>query len=387
MNDNKLIITKYKDFNAAFLFKDGAIDELILSKESAFNVGDIFVGRVSTVKNDLKACFVEFMEGVNGYLSFDDIYPECLLNRPYDGRLVQGDLVCVEVIKEPLKTKGATLSMRLTINGVLSVLTLDDPGIHVSSKLGKEYKRNADDYFKGRSYGYGFILRTNAASVSFDEVDTELKKNSEILKEIVSVMKFRSAFTCLYHAESSFAQRLRTISYDKYDEAISDIPEFYNNLTGIKNLRLYNDSSMPLKAIYSFDKAYCLATDKKVDLKYGGYLIIEPTEALTVIDVNSGKFDKKLSKEEAIAKINIEAAKEVARQLRLRNISGIIIVDFINQGNDKCFEKLSSLIRVELSNDSLKTSLIDFTPLGLAEITREKRHSSIYDIARYSNIQ
>lgn len=382
MNDNKLIITKYKDFNAAFLFKDGDIDELILSKESAFNVGDIFVGRVSTVKNDLKACFVEFMEGVNGYLSFDDIYPECLLNRPYDGRLVQGDLVCVEVVKEPLKTKGATLSMRLTINGALSVITYDDPGVHVSSKLGKEYKRNADDYFKGRSYGYGFILRTNAASVSFEKVNNELKKNSEVLKEIVSVMKFRSAFTCLYHAETSFAQRIRAISYDKYEEAITDILDFYDDLSGLKNLRLYNDSSLPLKAVYSFDKAYGHATERKVDLKYGGYLIIEPTEALTVIDVNSGKFSKNLSKETAIEKINAEAAKEVARQLRLRNLSGIVIVDFINQADDSSFDSLRSILSIEFKKDTLKSSLVDFTPLGLAEITREKRYGSIYEELR-----
>lgn len=382
MNDNKLIITKYKDFNAAFLFKDGDIDELILSKESLFNVGDIFVGRVSTVKNDLKACFVEFMEGVNGYLSFDDIYPECLLNRQYDGRLIQGDLVCVEVVKEPLKTKGATLSMRLTVNGALSVITYDDPGVHVSSKLGKEYKRNADDYFKGRSYGYGFILRTNAASVSFEKVNNELKKNSEVLKEIVSVMRFRSAFTCLYHAETSFAQRIRAISYDKYEEAITDILDFYDDLSGLKNLRLYNDSSLPLKAVYSFDKAYGHATERKVDLKYGGYLIIEPTEALTVIDVNSGKFSKNLSKETAIEKINAEAAKEVARQLRLRNLSGIVIVDFINQADDSSFDSLRSILSKEFKKDTLKSSLVDFTPLGLAEITREKRYGSIYEELR-----
>lgn len=382
MNDNKLIITKYKDFNAAFLFKDGDIDELILSKESLFNVGDIFVGRVSTVKNDLKACFVEFMEGVNGYLPFDDIYPECLLNRPYDGRLIQGDLVCVEVVKEPLKTKGATLSMRLTINGALSVITYDDPGVHVSSKLGKEYKRNADDYFKGRSYGYGFILRTNAASVSFEKVNNELKKNSEVLKKIVSVMRFRSAFTCLYHAETSFAQRIRAISYDKYEEAITDILDFYDDLSGLKNLRLYNDSSLPLKAVYSFDKAYGHATERKVDLKYGGYLIIEPTEALTVIDVNSGKFSKNLSKETAIDKINAEAAKEVARQLRLRNLSGIVIVDFINQADDSSFDSLRSILSKEFKKDTLKSSLVDFTPLGLAEITREKRYGSIYEELR-----
>lgn len=382
MNDNKLIITKYKDFNAAFLFKDGDIDELILAKESPFNVGDIYVGRVSTVKNDLKACFVEFMEGVNGYLSFEDIYEGSLLNRPYDGRLIQGDLVCVEVVKEPLKTKGATLSMRLTINGALSVITYDDPGVHVSSKLGKDYKRTADEFFKGRSYGYGFILRTNAASVSFDEVDAELIKNSDVLKNIESVMRFRSPFTCLYHAETSFAQRIHAISYDKYDEAVTDIPEFYNNLTGLKNLRIYNDSSLPLKAVYSFDKTYGLATERKADLKYGGYLIIEPTEALTVIDVNSGKFSKNLSKEAAIEKINAEAAKEVARQLRLRNLSGIIIVDFINQTGDPSFEAIKTLLAKEFKKDSLKTTLVDFTPLGLAEITREKRYGSIYEELR-----
>ncbi|MCR4679076.1 MAG: ribonuclease E/G [Lachnospiraceae bacterium] len=384
MNDNKLILTKYRDFNAAFLFKDGDIDELILSRDTEFNVGDIYVGRVSTVKNDLKACFVEFKESVNGYLPFEDIYPECLLNRSYDGRLIQGDLVCVQVVKEPLKTKGATLSMRLTLTGALSVVTLDDPKVHISSKLNKEYKKQADEYFKGKSFGYGFVLRTNAADASFEEIEAEITKNAETFKELVSIMKFRSAFTCLYKAESSFVQRIRSIKSDRYDEAVTDNTKLLEELKGLKNLRLYDDQRLPLKAVYSFDKAYSLATEKKVDIKYGGYLIIEPTEAMTVIDVNSGKFDKKMAKEDAVEKINLEAAREIARQLRLRNISGIIIVDFINQNKDKNYEQLASTIRHELSKDSLKASLIDFTSLGLAEITREKRHSSIYDIAKYS---
>lgn len=379
MNDNKLILTGYKDFNAAFLFKDGDIDELVLSKETAFNVGDIFVGRVSTVKNDLKACFVEFFEGVNGYLPFEDIYPECLLNREYDGRLIQGDLVCVEVVKEPLKTKGATLSMRLTITGSFSVVTLDDPGIHISSKLNKEFKKEADDYFKGKSFGLGFILRTNAAEVSFDETEFEISKNAEILRNITSVMKFRSAFTCLYKADSSYIQRIRSISTERYDEAITDDSSVYESLSDLKNLRVYNDASMPLKALFSFDKAFDLATDRKVDFKYGGYLIIEPTEALTVIDVNSGKFTKNVSKEEAIHKINLEAAKEIARQLRLRNISGIIIVDFINESSPDGLSELKSILAKELKKDTLKSRLVDFTPLGLAEITREKRYGSVYD--------
>ncbi|MBR6307331.1 MAG: ribonuclease E/G [Lachnospiraceae bacterium] len=386
MNDNKLILTKYKDFNAAFLFKDGAIDELILAGESEFNIGDIYVGRVSTVKNDLKACFVEFKEGVMGFLPFKEIYPECLLNREYDGRLIQGDLVAVMVTQEPLKTKGASLSMKLTVTGAYSVVTLDDSRMHISSKLRKEYKKSLEEYFKDKSFEYGFIARTNAYEADLGALEQEVVSNCSILSQVCKVMKFRSLFTTLFKADSAFKQRVLGIKTSSYDEAITDCESFYESFGDLNNLRLYTDEQMPLKALYSFDKAYALATDRKIDIKYGGYLIIEPTEALTVIDVNSGRFDKKLSKEEAIAKINIEAAREVARQLRLRNLSGIIIVDFINQNNDKDYEELSSVIRHELSKDSLKTSLIDFTSLGLAEITREKRHSSIYDIVRYSNM-
>ena len=385
MNDNKLILTKYKDFNAAFLFKDGEIDELILAKENAFNVGDIYVGRVSTVKNDLKACFVEFKEDINGFLPFSEIYPQCLLNRKYDGRLIQGDIVAVMVTQEPLKTKGASLSMKLCISGIYSVVTLDDERMHVSSKLRKDYKKALEEYFKDKSFEHGFIARTNAVEVDMDVLAKEVTKNCQVLTDLCSAMKYRSLFTVLYKADSALKQRVLSIKTNKYDEIITDCKDFFDSFEGLKNLRFYNDSQMPLKALYSFDKAYSLATDRKVDVKYGGYLIIEPTEALTVIDVNSGKFDKHVPKEEAIEKINIEAAKEIARQLRLRNISGIIIVDFINQQSASDYENLSSLIRRELSKDSLKSSLIDFTLLGLAEITREKKYSSIYDIVNNSN--
>ena len=379
MNDNKLILTKYKDFNAAFLFKDGDIDELILSKETAFNVGDIYVGRVNAVKNDLNACFVDFGEKLTGYLPFEEILPECLLNRPYDGRLMQGDLVCVQVIKEPLKTKGATLSMRLTITSSYTVVTLDDKKVHFSSKLPVVFKKEAESYFNGIKFDYGFIVRTNSAGISLAEIEAEAKAGMEKLKKIISAMKFRNQFTCLHHAESAYYQRIRSVNSNRYDEAVTDIEEFFEDLKDLKALRIYSDKDMPLKAIYSFDKAFSLATDRKVDIKYGGYLYIEPTEALTVIDVNSGKFSKKMPKEEAIKKVNIEAAIEIARQLRLRNISGMILVDFINQKDKNDLENLKSVLVKELKKDSLKASFVDFTPLGLAEITREKRYGSIYE--------
>ncbi len=382
MKDNKLVVTKYRNYNAAFLFNDGDIDELILSKDMPFNVGDIYVGRVSSVKDSLKACFVTFKEDCVGFLPFEEIYPQCLLSRKYDGRLVQGDLVCVEVIKEPMKTKGATLSMRLTVSGSLCVVTLDDRSVHVSSKIGKKQAGEFKDFFSKNRLNHGLVVRTNSIGADASEVYAEGKRNSEILSDIVSVMNSRSLYSCLYRAKPGYVQRIRSIKTNKYSEIITDNEDIYEDLKEFDNLRLYKDEHIPLKAVYAFDRAYDTATSKKVNLNFGGYLVIEPTEALTVIDVNSGKFSKNLSKRDAILKVNAEAAKEIARQLRLRNISGIIIVDFINISGPDAFDDIREILRNEFKKDYVKTNLCGFTNLDLAEISREKKFSSIYDVIK-----
>ena len=155
----------------------------------------------------------------------------------------------------------------------------------------------------------------------------------------------------------------------------------YEELKTLDNVRFYNDS-FPLNALFSFDKAYLTATSKKINLRNGAFLIIEPTEALTVIDVNSGKFDKRLSKDDYIKNVNEEACIEIARQLRLRNLSGIILVDFINIERREDEDALISLMKKEIKQDNLKTTVVDFTSLGLMEITREKKYASIYDLIR-----
>ena len=385
MKDNKLVVTNYKDYKACFLFSDNQIEELILDKSMGFCVGDIYVGRVSNVKNDLKACFVEFTDKQIGYLPFDEIYPGMLLNRAYDGRLKQGDLVCVQITKEPIKTKGASVSMNLSVLGSLSVVTTDDKKIHISSKIKKNDAKRIEEELNNESFDYGFIVRTNAAKENPENIALEVRNNSKVLSDVLDKMKTRQVYSKLLSGKSSLYERINSLDKANYDEIITDDEQIFDELKGLKNVRLYTDS-FPLKALYSFDKAFLTATAKKINLKHGAYLIIEPTEALTVIDVNSGKFDKKIPKDELTKAVNEEACVEIAKQLRLRNLSGIILVDFINIERAEDKENLISLMKKEVKKDSLKATVVDFTSLGLMEITREKKYASIYDLTRKKDI-
>ncbi len=372
MNDSKLIVTEYRGLTTGFLFENGDISEIIASSDKAVNVGDIYVGRISNVKKDLNACFVDISEGVKGYLPFEELYPDGFVKRTYNGKPVQGDIVLVQVSKEAMKTKDCSLTMHLSLAGVYSIVTLDDKEIHFSSKLKTKDTERLEEISNLYKGDFGFIVRTNASSGEVEDILLEVNENSAKLKNIVQSAASRTAFTCLYKAEDSYVERIKSISCKRYDEIITDSSDIYNSLSKYFKVRFYDDKSFPLKALYSFDKAYSLATDRKVMLKGGGYLIIDKTEALSVIDVNSGKFDKKVSKEEAAERVNREAANEIARQLRLRNLSGIIIVDFINT-DEKGRLLIKNILKESFKKDSVKTTFVDFTPLGLCEITRQKK--------------
>ena len=167
------------------------------------------------------------------------------------------------------------------------------------------------------------------------------------------------------------------------DEIVTDIPEIYDmlqeSIPGI-NIRLYDDKLLPLYKAYSIESRIEDALKPCVWLKSGGYLIIEPTEALTVIDVNTGKFDgNEKEREETFMKINSEAAMEIARQLKLRNISGIILIDFINMYNDDNVKKLTKTLADALKNDKDNTKFVDMTKLGLAEVTRQKIKKPLWE--------
>jgi len=182
---------------------------------------------------------------------------------------------------------------------------------------------------------------------------------------------------------------LRNVYSENLSEIIVEDEELFNEMKvflekyqpeDLVKLRIYKDSLLPLHKLYNIEKCIAQAIKEQVWLKSGAYLVIQPTEALTVIDVNTGKFVSKKKDEESVLKVNIEAALEAARQIRLRNLSGIILIDFINMDNDEYMQKLLLILNKELSKDSVTTTLVDVTKLQLVEITRKKVRKPLHEL-------
>ncbi len=387
-SENKLILTSNSTNTICFHMNANEALRLFVSKSQKFSLGDIIIGRVQTVKKDLKASFVELDKDTIAFLPDDEINPKCLLNRSFDGKLKQGDEICVMISKEPVKTKPFSVSMNLNIQGLYSVIHNENETVSISNKLSTIERSDLKGYFERalNNRKYGTIIRTNAINADKKVIQEEILSNMAILDNVVSIMKTRTLYSKIYTAPPSYINEIRSLREDDYSEIITDSIDTYERLLSYFpndkfRIRLYEDKELSMSALYNLERAIKDATEKKVFLKSGGYLIIEPTEALTVIDVNSGKI-KKNNKTESIHITNLEAAKEISRQLILRNLSGMIIVDFINYEN-KDIELRESLIKVfktYLKEDIIKTNFIDITGLGLIEITRQKKYASIYEM-------
>ena len=253
-------------------------------------------------------------------------------------------------------------------------------GIIFSKKLSKEVKERLkkqifDQEIKGRK-NYRFTVRTNAGELTdpaplFDE----MQKFTAVFDGITDTWQHRTCFSCLYHTESELVKKIQGIPLASYEEIVTDDDEMYHLLKEVfpdSMLRLYQDDMLSLSSLYSLETHLKEALAKRVWLPSGGYLVIEPTEAMVVIDVNTGKGSKAKGRENIYLKINLEAAKEIARQLRIRNYSGMIMVDFINMESEKDKKTLLESLDRWLKEDRIYTRLVDMTALGIVEITRKK---------------
>lgn len=381
--NSKIVITQENNIIKTFLINDNNVERLFLSSNSKFPIGTVVIARVQKVKKDLKAAFVELDKSTPAFLSFDDIDYKLIVNRTADNDIKENDAIIVMVSKEAVKTKPITVTCKLSIQGSYSVIHNDGSGITISSKIpADEKKKLFIDYYSCFSNSkYGIILRTNCKNADIEIVKQEISASLYELDRILSIGRSRTVYSILYSSVPPYIEQIRTINLLSYSSIFTDDQNIYESLINYndcKNIILYNDNKVSLKALYSLDKYYQQATARKINLKSGGFIIIDPCEAMTVIDVNSGKVQGK-DKDNIIDTVNIEAAEEIARQLILRNISGIIIIDFINYKDKQAFNRLSDIFKALIKEDPVKTSLIDITPLGLMEITRQKKYSSIYD--------
>lgn len=414
-NDNtgsgKLIVTEFENQHMVLLFRQNrllAVSVFGGAEEKESSIGAIYIGKVKKLVKNIGACFVEIREGELCYLPLSDCKTPYLLNRCFDGRILEGDELLVQVIRDAIKTKQAAVTTKITLSSPLLVMTAGNPKAAVSGKLSEKRKEELlcllhDSGIldsKGRVMqeegipSFGIILRTESANAEGEVLLEAYQQLRERFMQIFQNARYRTCFSCMSEAISPLKAAMEQIYPEEYQEIITDIPEVYEELVAYIQkeqnhpeipIRLYKDESYSLSKLYSVKTRLKEALDSKVWLKSGGYLVIEPTEALTVIDVNSGKYDASAAQnaaEETFYQINLEAAKEIAIQLRLRNLSGIIVIDFINMKSSERQEELLKYLRQLTCNDRLKTNVVDITPLGLVELTRQKRNRTLRESLR-----
>lgn len=394
------IITRKNGCIFSLLMEDGHLLQIDIEpeqQETAASVGDVFVGKIKDIVPNIQAAFVEIANGQKCYLSLEKLQKPVFLNPKKDNTPHQGDEILVQVEKEAVKTKTADLTVNINVTGRFLVLTHGKTTLGLSGKIRDEKLRRhyKELLFPFKNEEYGFILRTNAATASDAEILSELERLVGEYRNIRKKAEHAACFSCIAKAPEHFITDLRDLpgaggeDLGEQIEIITDAPDFYAQLSEYlkkfqpqlsRHLRLYEDSMISLWNLYGMEKQLDRALRRNVWLPCGGYLVIEPTEALTVIDVNSGKaVGKKKDKEAAYFKVNQEAAKEIAAQLRLRNLSGIILVDFIDMKKAENQEKLIASIIQELQKDPVKTNFIDMTALHLAEITRKKVRKPLHE--------
>lgn len=376
--------------NRVGIVEDNRLVEFHLEEHERKIVGNIYRGRVTNVLQGMEAAFVDIGESKNAYLYVKEALPRELL---YDGKrykisevIKSGQDVIVQVIKEPSGNKGAKVTTHIEIPGRYLVFTPFSNRINISKKItdSAEVENLKDIGQRIMKDDMGLIFRT--ASEGVDEY--LLKEEYDILYNIYTkIEKERNFLPCpkLLYKEPSLGYQIIRDSYNETTEKIIiNNKEVYDNLILMEELYPFKFShKIELNTDFSISYDIKIQSDLKmaiqrtVPLKSGGYIVIDETEALTAIDVNTGKFVGTSSLGDTVVKTNIEAAGEIARQIRLRDIGGIIIIDFIDMKDKADISMVLSILKKHLKNDKIKTNIIDITKLGLVELTRKKIRGSL----------
>ena len=385
----QFVFTEWNKKKLGILFEDGKAME-IRCYEADSILGNVYRARVSNLSPNINAAFVDIKKGESCYLSMDDYHGE---------KLKVGDLVTVQVVRDKIKTKRYAVTTDISLQGDYAVTTLFAP-VGVSSKITdsarkKELKTlmqnlliaeqdaqfylaegNVAEIERIKKLTLGGIIRTQAEHAEDAAITREIEGQARLLYSIMKKSEYATQYTCLYHTEVEYIKDIRRMHALQDVEIVTDIPEVTE---AISEIPLYTDE-YTLTLRYSLASLLSKTLSKRAYLKSGAYLVIEPTEAMTVIDVNSGKSIKGKNAEEQFLKINIEAAKEIARQLRLRNISGIVMIDFINMKEESHNHELMKNLAEYVRTDPVRTTVVDMTKLGLVELTRQKGKRALNEV-------
>lgn len=380
----------------AALSEEERIVEIRLESDQEKSIlGNIYTGQVENIASNIQAAFVQIEPGKRCYYSLAEAQRAVFsAGRKGNGPLRPGDELLVQVSRDAMKGKLPALTSNLNFTGRYLVLTTGDKKFGLSSKLALEDRHRLSGWLKEEAERpdkeFGIIVRTNAADASKEEILKELEWLKVRYHKAVVQGRNRTCFSLVLETEPFYVAAVRDAYGRDLDEIITDVPEIREMILGYleeispelkEKLRFYQDKLLPLYKLYRVETALDAIQKEKVWLNSGGFLVIQQTEAFVSIDVNSGKYTGKKKMEETFRKINLEAAAEIGRQLRLRNLSGIILIDFINMENPDHRDELFHVLQKLLRKDPVKSRAIDITPLHILEMTRKKvRRPVIEDI-------
>ena len=383
----EVIITNYKNQHLIAYLENNKAIELFLKSPHSIEIGDIYIGKVKNIVENIQAAFVEVSPGVIGYYSLKN-NTNHLLTQHTNRKLTVGDEILVQIERGSIKSKAPVLTSHIQIQGDYMVLLGNYHFIGISKKISSSLIKEELKTFAGEliaSGNHGIIFRTEAQHVDKETLRKEFASLLVDYNNIMSTYCMRTCYSKIYGMPRNWLKYVHANNSNDL-RVITDLPDIYNELipqctASDKNIsyELYSDTSYPLIKLKSLETQIERATSKHVWLKSGASLVIEPTEALTCIDVNTSKTEIRKKTEDAFLQFNIEAAREICRQIRLRNLSGIIIIDFINLSDKKNEELLLSELKKSASDDPVQTNVVDITPLGLVEITRKRTYRPFHE--------
>jgi ribonuclease G len=386
------------------VIENGLLAELYLERKSQPQiVGNIYKGKVGKIVPGMQAAFIELGLEKSGFISAEDVHEDSFLEffleeeEPQNYKkatkhliqdvLREGQEVLVQVLKESTGGKGAKLSSYIALPGKYLVLlgTADLVGISRRIEDKEERKRLSDFIKQSKPKGIGFIARTASMGKTEDEIQQDMEHLIGLWQDIKKKSEEYKAPVLLYEEPSLNIKTIRDLITNEVKSIIVDSNEAYQEISNYLSSRfpgfnskieLYSDHT-PLFVQFGVESEIKRIFEKKVWLKSGGYLIIEETEALTVMDINTGKYLSGDNHEETIFDINVEAASEAARQIRLRNLVGIIVIDFIDMKNRHKKEEVFETFAEALRKDKARSVILDMSPFGVVQMTRQRVRESL----------
>lgn len=409
--ENKVLILRNRGILYSFLIRDNRVCKAVREEREEFPIGTIVLGKVLNVAKQFQGAFFVLEEqkgekAKTGFLRTKEGGAYRPVNREADGRILSGDEMPVQIVKQAKGNKPPELSTEYAIAGQFVVIRKGSGRVSYSAKSGAEEKERLKEAFEnwretvsaeapsfGKTEGFSrfaawdITFRTNAPAANPEVWQKEIVGLMSRLEEIDHLSQTRTAYSKLYEPEAFYVDFIKNQNLSSLGEIVTDERDVYETLTDHAYtssipVRLYEDDRISLASVYALDTRLRELLAPKVYMRSGAYLMIEPTEALVAIDVNSGKAEKKTEPEEFYFQTNLEAVKEVCYQLSARNLSGMILVDFINMKDKDHVRKLIEALKEETAKDSVTTRFVDLTRLGLAEITRKKTSRMLRDTLR-----